>query len=282
LDAENPMAEIGERQMKYRGLGQSTDTQYVERENIPEFDIVICDFPPTGNMIALFEIPADSTQRLMKLTLRTTSSITKSIGKLKKIGKLLRPATWLTAKVLKDERDPDTILDKEEQRNLAQEILDILHDMEERSLRITQLMKGIGSLRLVSIAEKPSFEETKRARDLSLPYISVDALHINRLIPESEKGNSPFLDKIIVNEEKYRHLLHQEFSQQKRWDSNLLDHPPIGLSGLLRLALEVYEETPIEEILNPLHRELHLPEKKDTYRRFRIDEFEAQLKKELK
>ena len=164
----------------------------------------------------------------------------------------------------------------------TREILDILHDMEERSLRITQLMKGIGSLRLVSIAEKPSYEETKRARDLSVPYISVDGVHVNRMIPKSEKGNSPFLDNIIANEEKYRLLLHQEFSRQKIWESHLLESPPIGLNGLLRLSQEVYGDTSVEDILNPLHRDLHNPEKKDTYKRFQIDEFEAKLKNEKK
>ena len=61
----------------------------------------------------------------------------------------------------------------------------MLHEMEARGQRISDLMKGIGSLRLVTIAEKPSFDEIQRAWELSKPYIQLDAVHINRLIPQN-------------------------------------------------------------------------------------------------
>ncbi len=261
IDAENPLEQIGEKQMRYKGLSQTGEIPYEERQVIPEFDIIVCDFPPTGNMIALFEIPTDATQQMMRLTLKMLSSIQSSFNKLKKLTKWVKPATWMANKIVGDDRSEDSQLNKDEQKNLAQEILDIVIDMEHRSKRISRLMKWLGSLRLVSIAEKPSYEESKRARDLSLPFVSVDAIHINRLIPESERGNSSYLDNILNNQVIYQKAIREDFQEQKVWESHLLDTPPIGLEGLLKLADEIYGDTPVWDILNPLHRILKNPDK---------------------
>jgi arsenite-transporting ATPase len=260
IDTENPMADIGEKQMRYKGINQDDSTPMEARKRIPAFDILICDFPPTGNMIALFEVPQDNAQRSMKFSLRVISSVQNSFNSLKKITKWAKPATWIAKGIIKDERNDDFKLDKEEKKNLAQDILDILHDMEMRSSRISSIIKGIGSLRLVSIAEKPSFEEVKRAKIMSEPYIFIDGLHINRLIPEDERGRSTYLDNLYVYQEKYQKLIQEEFSELKIWESHLLDHPPIGLEGLMELANNIYNNTPIEEILNPLNRILVNPE----------------------
>jgi arsenite-transporting ATPase len=255
LDAENPMADIGEERLTYKAIGQTDDTPYAERSIIPPFDIIVCDFPPTGNMIALFELPADSTRRLMKISLKTSASITKHINQLRKISRFFKPATWLAKKQISnmgnENISKDHQLDPDEKRNLAQEILDILRDMEKRSKKIAHLMKNKGSLRLVSIPEKPSFEEAKRARILSSPYISVDAVHINRIIPQEEQGQSPYLDQIIKNQEKYQIEITRAFSDLKIWESPLLRNPPMGIQGLLELAKVVYFETSIDEILKP-------------------------------
>ena len=272
IDAENPMEQIGEKQMRYKAIDQTDDTPFEERQNIPEFDIIVCDFPPTGNMIALFEIPTDATQQMMRLTLKMLSSIQASFNKLKKLTKWVKPASWMASKIVGDERNEEDQLNKEEQKNLAQDILDIVLDMEERSKRITQLMNWLGSLRLVSIAEKPSFEEAKRARELSLPFVSVDAIHINRLIPTSEKGNSPYLDNILNNQEIYQKAIRDNFQDQKVWESNLLDQPPIGIEGLLNLAHEIYGDTPVWDILNPLHRVIKNPKKTKKENVFKIDD----------
>ena len=272
IDAENPMADIGEKQMRYKGINQDNSTPLEERKKIPAFDILVCDFPPTGNMIALFEVPQDNAQRSMKFTLRVLSSVQNSFNKIKKLTKWAKPAAWLAKGLVNDERNDENKLEKEEQKNLAQDILDILHDMERRSSRISSIMKGIGSLRLVSIAEKPSFEEVKRAKNMSEPYISIDGLHINRLIPENERGRSKYLDNLYMHQEKYQQLIHNEFSELKIWESHLLDHPPLGIEGLMELANNIYNNTSIEDILNPLHRILVNPKEN-------INENPYQLKK---
>ncbi len=273
IDAENPMAEIGEKQMRYKGIDQDDSTPIDERKKIPAFDILVCDFPPTGNMIALFEVPKDNAQRSMKFSLRVISSVQNSFNSIKKLTKWAKPAAWVAKGIIKDERNDDYKLDKEEKKNLAQDILDILHDMELRSSRISSIMKGIGSLRLVSIAEKPSFEEVKRAKIMSEPYISIDGLHINRLIPEDERGRSKYLDNLYNYQEKYQKLIHAEFSELKIWESHLLDHPPIGFKGLIELANNIYDNSPIEDILNPLHRTLNNPEENDVKNPYDVDEF---------
>jgi len=279
IDAENPMADIGEKQMRYKGINQDDSTPLEARKKIPSFDILICDFPPTGNMIALFEVPQDNAQRSMKFSLRVISSVQNSFNSLKKITKWAKPATWLAKGIIKDERKDDYKLEKEEKKNLAQDILDILHDMEMRSSRISSIIKGIGSLRLVSIAEKPSFEEVKRAKTMSEPYISIDGMHINRLIPEDERGRSKYLDNLYVYQEKYQKLIHNEFSELKIWESHLLDHPPIGIEGLMELANNIYNKTLIEDILNPLHRILVNPREKNDENPYQIKKIRKDWKK---
>lgn len=261
LDAENPMESIGERKLRYIAMNQSKETPVEDRPLLPQFDVIVCDFPPTGNMIALFEVPADPSRRLMKLALKIISILQDSFQKLKSFTKWAQPAVWMAKRAINKEANPSNPLDKEEQQNLAQEILDLLYEMEKRSERIAALLKGIGSLRLVSIPEKPSYEEAKRAEELARKYISIDALHLNRLIPSSERGKTLYLDKILNNQEKYRNLIHNSFSHLKIWESHWLEEEPIGLIGLLRLAEEIYQGSTFEEIVNPLNRKFHKVEK---------------------
>ena len=272
LDAENPLEAIGEKQLRYIGLHQNKSTPFDDRAASPPFDYMICDFPPTGNMIALFEVPADPSRSMMKLSLKILSVFQDSFNRLKSLTKWAKPAAWMAKRVVNQEADPSNPMDAESQHNLAQEILDLLYEMEKRSERIAALLKGMGSLRLVSIAEKPSFEETKRARELSSPFVAVDAVHTNRLIPQSEQGKTIYLDKILATQEKYRVQLRETFGDLKIWESNLLEDEPIGLEGLTRLAKEIYKDDTITEILNPMHRDLMNPEKNSESNPLKIDE----------
>lgn len=271
LDAENPMEGIGERTLRYIALNQDKSTIYEERSPLPPFDIIVCDFPPTGNMIALFEVPADPSRRLMKLALKIISAFQESFNRLKTLTKWAKPAAWMAKRMVGSDVIPENPLEKEDQHNLAQEILDLLYEMEKRSDRIAALLNGLGSLRLVSISEKPSFEEAKRAFDLSSPFIAVDGLHINRLIPLSEQGKTIYLDKILHTQEKYRKSIKSYFKDIRIWESHLLEEEPIGMTGLSQLAREIYQDTPIPDILNPLKRTLHNPEKTQEDNPFNID-----------
>jgi len=123
-------------------------------------------------------------------------------------------------------------------------------ELEKRGERISELIHNVGSLRLVTIAERPSFEEIKRARDLTKRYISLHAVHINMIIPEVKKCE--YCKKIRVNQLKFTSEIKNEFKKLRIWESNRLIDEPIGLEGIKKLATEVYGNVTADEILNPL------------------------------
>ncbi len=221
------------------------------------FDIVICDFPPTANMISLFEVPTDLNQRIMKFTFKILAAMQNSMNTLKRLSQMVKPAAWMISHAIRDERVTEHKLSKEDQQNLAQEILELLKEMEQRNQRIARLLKELGSLRLVTITEKPSFEEAKRARELAAIYIPIDALHINRLIPASERGKSIYLDQLIDSQEHLLSAIQTHFADLRVWTSEMLSEPPIGIVNLRKLANQLYLGTPNDDIVNPLHRNHH-------------------------
>lgn len=244
LDAEHPLEVLPENNYNPKKMSSLLEDAAI----IPEVDIIVADFPPTGNMLALFEIPENHMQQLLKYSLEMVSSVQEWTNTMRTVGKALNPFSW-----------GKTDTKKEYQRNIAQEILNMLHRGEQRATRISALMKGIGSLRLVTIPEKPSFEEIKRAEELTRAYITLDAVNINRLLPESLKGSHKFIDKLLETQNFYLKQIEESFIDFPIWKSRLLDDEPIGIAGLLKLAKEVYGDTPVEKILNPKNRILKNP-----------------------
>jgi anion-transporting ArsA/GET3 family ATPase len=137
----------------------------------------------------------------------------------------------------------------EERRELGKEIFNMIVELENRGERISELIHSIGSLRLVTIAEKPSFEEIKRARDLTERYINLEGVHINMIVPKPKKCE--FCDKIHSLQLHYASEINKEFKKLKIWQSEKLKEEPIGLDGLRTLAREVYGDISPDEILNP-------------------------------
>jgi arsenite-transporting ATPase len=205
-----------------------------ENEESMQFDIIIADFPPTGNMVALFEIPEDQVKVILKYSLNFYNSIKEAVREFSNLfRKLIKPFD-----------------DYEKRKELGKEIFHMLEELERRGERITELIHSIGSLRLVSIAEKPSFEEIKRARDLTKKYITLDAVHINLITPESKKCQ--FCNKIRSTQLSYIEEIKKEFNSLKIWESNRLEEEPFGLNGLKSLAYEVYGKSiTADDILNP-------------------------------
>jgi anion-transporting ArsA/GET3 family ATPase len=218
-----------------------------ERVRVPSFDIIVADFPPTGNMIALFEIPQNHVQALLKYSLEVSATVATFVRKLRKVTKVFNPLTW------GKQDDP-------QRKILAQDLVNSLYALEKRGKRIADLMRGIGSLRLVTIAEKASYEEIKRAQELSEEYIALDGVHINRLIPESAALGCDFCGKQRASQIKYTGLIESRFGSFPVWASHLLEEEPVGLEGMRRLADAVYgPEIDSQSILNPLNRELMMP-----------------------
>jgi len=199
-----------------------------------QFDIIVADFPPTANMIALFEIPEDQIKVVLKYSLNFYNSIKGAIKKFSKVFRnLIKPFD-----------------NYEKRRELGKEIFKMIVDLEERGERITGLIHQVGSLRLVTIAEKPSFEEIKRARDLTKKYIKLEGVHINMITPESKKCD--FCNNIRFIQLRYVNEIIKEFNNLKIWQSNKLKGEPIGLDGLRTLAHEVYGyNVNAGDILNP-------------------------------
>ncbi len=200
-----------------------------------QFDIIVADFPPTANMITLFEIPEDQVKVVLKYSLNFFNSIK---GAFRNFSKVLRNII----------RPFD---DREKRKELGKEIFNMISDLEERGEKISDLIHQIGSLRLVTIAEKPSFEELKRARDLTKKYINLDAVHINMLIPEENTKTCTFCGNIHSTQQHYLRGIKEEFKNLEIWQSRRLQEEPFGLDGLRKLASEIYGNITVHEILNP-------------------------------
>ncbi|MFX0005140.1 MAG: ArsA family ATPase [Promethearchaeota archaeon] len=199
-----------------------------------QFDVIVADFPPTANMITLFEIPEDQVKVVLKYSLNFYNSIKGAIRNISKMWRnIIKPFD-----------------NYEERRELGREIFNMVVELEKRGERISELIHNIGSLRLVTIAEKPSFEEIKRARDLTERYIKLEGVHINMIIPEPKKCD--FCSEVRSQQLKYIAEIKKEFRKLKIWESERLREEPIGLDGLRALAYEVYSKNiNIEDILNP-------------------------------
>lgn len=201
-----------------------------------QFDFIVADFPPTGNMVALFEIPEDQVKVVLKYSLNFYNSIKESLKNVSRVFRnIIKPFG-----------------NNKERKELSVEVFNMLQDLEKRGERITELIHEIGSLRLVTIAEKPSFEEIKRARDMTKKYVSLDGVHINMLTPEKYSKTCEFCNNMREIQVKYAGLIEQEFENLTIWRSKKLIKEPIGLEGLEELAKEIYGDniTP-GEILNP-------------------------------
>jgi len=200
-----------------------------------QFDIIVADFPPTGNMVALFEIPEDQVKVVMKYSLNFYNSIKGAIRNFSKVFRqIIKPFD-----------------DYEKRKELGKEIFNMMVELEKRGERITELIHKVGSLRLVSIAEKPSFEEIKRARDLTVKYVKLDAVHINMLIPKKHAKKCKFCGQISSIQQKYLIDIKNEFRAMRIWESDRLNEEPIGFDGLMNLAEEIYGNIKASEILNP-------------------------------
>ena len=212
------------------------DAEDVNSQDI-QFDIIIADFPPTANMITLFEIPEDQVKVVLKYSLNFYNSIKDAM---KNFSNMFR-------QILKPFDDG-----YENRKELGKEIFDMMVELEKRGERITELIHNVGSLRLVSIAEKPSFEEVKRARDLTKKYINLDAVHINMIIPKKHAKKCDFCGQISSIQQKYLLEIKHEFKDTKIWVSERLKEETIGIDGLGRLAKAIYNDATASEILNPI------------------------------
>ena len=55
--------------MFFQKILDAEDTIYRKDAEEIDFDILVADFPPTGNMIALFDVPEDTVKVVLKYSL---------------------------------------------------------------------------------------------------------------------------------------------------------------------------------------------------------------------
>lgn len=201
-----------------------------------KFDYIVADFPPTGNMISLFEVPKNTVQVVLKSTLQMFAEMKDFFKKIKTAATILNPFSKGAT---------------EEQKNRSKEILVIINNVEKRAERVTTLMRESGSLRLVTIPEKPSYEELKRARELTKPYMSLDAVHINRII-HKKYHRCDMCNQLRQIQNKYITAIETDFSDVKIWKSHMLLEEPIGLKGLRKLGDEIFgSKIDVKMLLEP-------------------------------
>ncbi|MHA1369277.1 MAG: ArsA family ATPase [Promethearchaeota archaeon] len=196
-----------------------------------EFDIFIVDMPPTGNMISIFEIPKTSMQVLLKSSLETVDRVQSFIKRIRK----MNPAYWFK---------PDS-----KREHLARELLDMLNELDKRGDKIAHLLKYNSSLRFVSIAERPSFEEIRRAAKLVENYVRLDGVVINKINPEGL--DCRFCKRELENQKKYIKLIEEEFKGKKIWKAYKLEDEAIGIDRLMQIAKMLYDDQSFEEIIEP-------------------------------
>lgn len=197
------------------------------------FDLIVADFPPTGNMLALFEIPQSTIQVLLKYSLQVFAEVKEVLRGFKDKVRRFFPF-WKS---------------KPGQRDRTDRILEMLNQLEARGERVTRIMKERGSLRLVTIAEKPSYEELKRGAALTAPYIAFEGIHVNKLIPETNAATCAMCRVQREIQDKYLAQIQAEYEAKVIWTSHVLDGEPIGMAGLRKLAREVYGDAAGAEIL---------------------------------
>jgi len=222
--------------MFFQKLLDAEDTTYrvPELDQNIDFDIIVADFPPTANMISLFDVPEDTVKVVLKYSLNFYNTISHS---LKAFSGMLRKMTH-----------PFNI-NEQQKTSVGDQLVNMLNDIEERGERISKLIHDKGTLRLVTIAEKPSFEEIKRARDLTTKYVQLEGVHINMILPE--KDDCDFCSLIRSKQLEYVKEIKKEFHSTKIWESYRLREEPIGLDGLRKLAKEIYGDSNAEKILYP-------------------------------
>lgn len=197
-----------------------------------EFDVFVVDMPPTGNMISIFEVPRTSIQILLKNTLESMDKVISFLRKIRKIN----PLHWF--------KSP-----QKEQRNTARELLDMLRELDKRGDLVMKLLKERSSLRFVSIAERPSYEEIRRAKQIVGKYVRLDGVVINKINPPSCQCECCISES--ENQKKYIDMIEHEFQDQIIWKAEKMMNETIGIEKLVEFGKMLYTNEQYGEILHP-------------------------------
>nr|MDO8115676.1 TRC40/GET3/ArsA family transport-energizing ATPase [Candidatus Sigynarchaeota archaeon] len=204
--------------------------EIITKSNI--YDVFVVDMPPTGNMISIFEIPKTTMQVFLKSTLETMDKVMDFMQTIRKFN----PVFWFKPS-------------SEKRRNIAKELVKMLKELDARGDKIMNMLKHNSSLRFVTIAERPSYEEIKRAAKLVEKYTRLDGVVINKIVPDGI--DCRFCRKETEYQKKYISLIEETFHGKKIWKGYKLEEEAIGLDRILAFAKDVYQTEKFDEIVNP-------------------------------
>jgi arsenite-transporting ATPase len=182
-----------------------------------EYDVVVVDTAPTGETLRLLSFPDVSDwwfDKIYKLMRNMARLARATVGKV------------MSAPLPSNElfEDIDSIRDR------LKVVKDILVD------------PSITSIRLVVNPEKMVINETKRAYTyLSLYNLTVEALIINRLLPE--EGMGPYFEQKLVEQKKYMQIIDESFHPLTILKATQFQTELIGPESLEKLADMLFGDT---------------------------------------
>ncbi len=196
------------------------------------YDLFVVDMPPTGNMISIFEIPKTTIQVFLKSTLETMDKVMEFMQTIRKFN----PVYWFKPV-------------SEKRRNIAKELVQMLRELDARGDKIMKLLKYNSSLRFVTIPERPSFEEIKRAAQIVGKYTRLDGVVVNKIIHDGIECN--FCQREAQNQKKYIKLIEDTFQGKKIWKGYKMDDEAIGMDKMLEFGRMIYQAQNFNDIVHP-------------------------------
>lgn len=191
-----------------------------------EYELIIVDCAPTGETLSLLKFPELFSWYMEKMF---------PIGKFAM--KMIQPIS-------------KTVFKLELPNGKA------MNDIEKLYLKLMELQKlfkdnEVTSIRLVSIPEKMVVEETKRNyMYLNLYNFNVDALFINRILPEAV--DNPFFNEWKALQSAYGNELEEVFGSIPIFKMKWYETDLNGLESLDRVVEDVLEQ---DDLFNVLHME---------------------------
>ncbi len=205
------------------------------------YELIIVDCAPTGETLSLLKFPELFSWYMEKLF---------PIGKVAM--KVLRPISKVAFKIdIPDDR--------------------AMNDIEKLFVKLSSLQRllkdrNICSIRLVTIPEKMVVEETKRNyMYLNLYNFNVDALYINRIIPETVENS--FFDHWKQIQKKYLKEITSAFSQIPTYRIKWYEVDINGIDGLERIVNDSLQAQNIFKVLKATANETY----KKTDKGYRLD-----------
>jgi arsenite-transporting ATPase len=201
-------------------------------ENFDRYDLFIIDMPPTGNMVSILEVPKTTMQVFLKSTLETMDNVMQFIHNMNR----LNPVTWFRR-------------GSENRKNMARDLLGMLKELDRRGDRISKLLRESASLRFVTIAERPSFEEIRRTSKYVEKYTNLDGVIINKINPEGLECR--YCVKESAMQQKYIVQIEDYFKGKSFWKAQKLEDEAIGVDALSQIAEMLYDSQSFEQIVDP-------------------------------